>query len=145
MDNQTIKAFNGIIRKQNVSILQKYSEFIEEKLELTNIKDLVNEFMELNNPGSKKKINPSVFNYYVKDYTQRNEIKGKDALIKASESWKNSAKGVFIKEKAKEVKEENPTFSNEEIYNRASELYENESNEGSSSVGDNIKKQKKKK
>jgi len=79
--------------------------------------------------GNGKKKAASVFNLYVKDMMpvlkeKHPEVKnGKELMALASESWKTAPLGLFVKEKAVELKKANPTLDNVEIYAEAKAAY----------------------
>lgn len=130
MNQSTTKAINVAIEKHNKTLLDKFSKYIEEKLTLDNesVKNLIEEFLIDNDLVKvKKPVSRSVFNYYVKDYSKdHKDIKGKETLVNAGQSWKTSEKGMYIKAKATELKKENPSYTAEQLYNGALALFEKE-------------------
>lgn len=85
--------------------------------------------------GEKKKRKASIFNLFIQDEmvsvkANHPDVKdGKMLISLASEMWKISEYGKFIRDKSMELKKENKDASNEEIYDKVKKMYAGASSE----------------
>jgi hypothetical protein len=127
----TVSSIYNIIHENTNTVLDKFIEFITNKVEIEEIDDYVNEFKELykntNNLKLKKKkkdvkgeTNPSVYNHFIKYKISTMEKKSGGEkgsyMTAAGDLWKSTNEGKYYKRRAKDIKQENLDILNKDVF-----------------------------
>lgn len=141
--NATVSSIYNIIHDNSNNILDKFVEFINDKVDIDDIDDYLNEFKELyknnNNLKLKKKkkdikgeTNPSVYNHFIKyKISTMDKHSGSEKgsyMTAAGDLWKSSDEGQYYKRRAKEIKEENNDITNKDIFDMIKNEWDEEHN-----------------
>jgi hypothetical protein len=123
-----INSIDKLLVKNNDNIVNNLLLFLETKMVVSeDLRNYINEFKS-SSKTNKKKRELSVFNLFVKDISleiknSSENIPSKEVLKEASALWKNSERGVFIKEHTDELIKNDKTIKKDAAYKAALEAW----------------------
>ena len=146
-------AISKIVFDAQVKAIKEFKDFLADRVDISDMESDFDEFLQTLKPTaapaekkttkanpepSKKKREPTLFNFFVKDRMvslkeENPEAKGKVILTMASEAWKSDPFATFLKENLKTLKEESSDSSNESLYQLAKEKFNALSDESETS------------
>jgi HMG-box domain len=129
MDTKTIiNSIDKLLVKNNDNIVNNLLLFLETKMVVSeDLRTYITEFKSTSKTNKKKR-ELSVFNLFVKDISleiknNNQNIPSKEVLKEASALWKNSERGVFIKEFTDSLIKSDKTVKKDEAYRKSLEAW----------------------
>lgn len=129
MDTKTIiNSIDKLLVKNNDNIVNNLLLFLETKMVVSeDLRTYITEFKSTSKTNKKKR-ELSVFNLFVKDISleiknNNQNIPSKEVLKEASALWKNSERGVFIKEFTDSLIKSDKNVKKEDAYKKSLEAW----------------------
>ena len=136
-------AVSKIVFDAQVKAIKDFKEFLAARVDVSEMEGDFDEFLQTLKPTtvpvgkkaskaiadpSKKKREPTLFNFFVKDRMvslkmENPDKNGKVILTLASEAWKSDPFATFLKENLQAIKDEASDSSNESVYQLAKEKF----------------------